>query len=354
MRPIHRRGFLSCGLAALASPALGASPLRDSAGRAVAVSGAVTRVMAAGPPASAVVYCLAPEKLIGWQRTPTAEERPYLIPGTRDLPELGRLAGRGDTANIEVVLKAKPDVIVDFGAVSPTYISLANSVQERTGVPYVLIDGRFASTAASLRLLGEILGVRERAEALARYAETTLGDIDERVARSPEAQRPGVYLARGSNGLETALRGSINAEILERAGGRNVAAAEGARRGIANVSPEQLLVWKPDIIVTWQRDFFKSVTEAPDAFWTSVPAVANKRVYLAPTAPFGWIDGPPSVNRLIGLRWCANIFMGAASPFDIERDTRAFYKLFYQVDLSDADLARLIAWANGKPPESRP
>ena len=37
-------------------------------------------------------------------------------------------------------------------------------------------------------------------------------------------------------------------------------------------------------------------------------AVREKRVYLAPTAPFGWIDRPPSLNRVIGLKWLAGLF----------------------------------------------
>jgi iron complex transport system substrate-binding protein len=32
-------------------------------------------------------------------------------------------------------------------------------------------------------------------------------------------------------------------------------------------------------------------------------------------------------------------------------DTRAFYKLSYQVDISDPDLATLVAWADGRPPK---
>jgi iron complex transport system substrate-binding protein len=34
-------------------------------------------------------------------------------------------------------------------------------------------------------------------------------------------------------------------------------------------------------------------------------------------------------------------------------ETRAFYRLFYHVDISDADLETLIAWADGKPPGIR-
>lgn len=347
---LDRRGLLLGGLAtALARPALAARTGTDS-GRAVTLPDRVARVMAAGPPASAVVYCLAPDKLIGWQRAPRPEEKPYLLPATHDLPELGRLTGRGDTANVEVVLKAKPDLIVDFGSITQTYVSLADATQERTGVPYMLVDGRFTSTVASLRLLGQALGVPERGEALAAFADDVLRRVDAAAAKTPEAQRPGVYLARGAEGLETGLKGSINTEILERAGGRNVADPQDGRRGIANVSPEQLLLWKPDIIVTWDRNFFAKVTQKPDGIWQSVPAVANKRVHLAPTAPFGWIDGPPSVNRLIGLQWLANVFNADRFAFDVAQDTRRFYKLFYQVDMSDADLGRLVAWADGKPP----
>jgi iron complex transport system substrate-binding protein len=32
------------------------------------------------------------------------------------------------------------------------------------------------------------------------------------------------------------------------------------------------------------------------------------RVHLSPKLPFGWVDFPPSVNRLIGLWWLAKIF----------------------------------------------
>ena len=35
-------------------------------------------------------------------------------------------------------------------------------------------------------------------------------------------------------------------------------------------------------------------------------------------------------------------------------ETRAFYKLFYQVDIADADLQTLIAWADGRPPGMMP
>jgi iron complex transport system substrate-binding protein len=277
-----------------------ARTVTDSAGRRVEVPDRVGRVFAAGPPASVLVYAVAPEKIAGWSRAATPAERDYLAEPYRDLPELGRLTGRGDTANLEVVLATKPDLILDFGSAGDTYVSLADRVQAQTGIPYLLIDGRFAYTAAALRLTGEILGVEERAELLAAHAERTFADVDALLARVPDKDRPRVYLARGPDGLETGLRGSINTEIIERVGGINVADAGGGRQGIAQVQLEQVLAWDPEIIVTCDERFYRSVRT--DAAWAGVAAAAQGRVALSPGLPFGWIDRPPSLNRLIGLR----------------------------------------------------
>ena len=126
----------------------------DSAQRRVEVPDRIERVVAAGPPASVLMTILAPEKMVGWNRTPLPEDLPYLPPVVRNLPEIGRLTGRGGTANLEVVMAAKPDLIVDFGSVSDTYISLADRVRNQTGIPYILIDGRFANTLSAVQLLG--------------------------------------------------------------------------------------------------------------------------------------------------------------------------------------------------------
>jgi iron complex transport system substrate-binding protein len=71
-----------------------------------------------------------------------------------------------------------------------TYVSLANHVQEQTKIPYVLLDGAFAKTPEVYRLLGDLLGVKERAEQLAQYADETRNGLAARVVSIPEANRP--------------------------------------------------------------------------------------------------------------------------------------------------------------------
>jgi iron complex transport system substrate-binding protein len=154
-----------------------------------------------------------------------------------DLPVLGRLTGKGNTANIESVLAMKPDLILDVGSIDPTYISLADRVQQQTGIPYLLLDGSFAATAATYRQAGELLGDPDRGAQLADYAEQTLGNLQRMLAAIPGEQRPRVYYGRGPQGLETGLGGSINVEVLEAVGAVNVAAAAG-KGSLATVSLE--------------------------------------------------------------------------------------------------------------------
>ena len=350
LKPLVRQ-ILAFTLCLLGVAPAAARDVVDSVGRKVTVPDRVEKVMAAGPNAAVLLYVLAPEKMIGWPSAPRPAERPYLTPESRDLPEYGRLTGRGDTANIEVVLKAKPDLVFDFGSVSPTYASLAERVQEQTGLPYLLIDGHLDRTAASVRLLGEVLGVSPQADKIAKY----INDFDEvlqaRLKDVPEAARRRVYLARQANGLETGLRGSINTEIIERAGGINVAERTAGRGGIANVSIEQVLAWAPDTVITWDGNFFQRVYDDP--VWATVPAITAKRVYLSPRLPFGWIDAPPSINRYIGLRWIASLLYADRFPEDFRQVTREFFRLFYHVDVDDAALDRLLD-AAGTPLPPRP
>ena len=99
-------------LALLSFPALAQREMLDDVGRYVVVPERVERVYAAGPPAAVLVFAIDPEKLLGWTRAFRPEEAQFLPEKYRDLPEVGRLTGRGNTANVEVLLKARPDLVV--------------------------------------------------------------------------------------------------------------------------------------------------------------------------------------------------------------------------------------------------
>lgn len=316
--------------------------ITDAAGRKVEIPDGIGRVLPAGPPASILVYALAPEKLTGWVRSPSDEEKAYLLPSVRDLPTYGRLTGKGGTANMEAVLAAKPDIILDVGTVDATYASLADKVQAQTGIPYVLVDGSFAKSGETLRQIGDLLGVEERAKMLADYSDATIKRLNDKLGAVPTTKRPKVYYGRGPEGLETGLSGSINLEILETAGATNVAAAAGTG-GLTQVSLEQILSWNPDTILAASGKFAKTVKSDP--LWANIDAVKNKRVFVAPSLPFGWFDSPPGINRLIGIAWLEKLFYPATFSEDLSAEVRTFYKLFYQVALTDDQVTALLKGA---------
>jgi iron complex transport system substrate-binding protein len=296
----------------------------------------VERVYAAGPPASVLVFAIAPDKLVGWTRAMRPGEAQFFDERYASLPELGRLTGRGDTANVEVVLRAKADLIVDVGSTAPSLAALARSVQDRTGIPYALLDGRIESTPGTLRALGRLMGNERSAEELASWYENELRDAKQRAALS--RSRPLVYYGRGPAGLQTGGKGSINVEVLEFLGARNAAAE--ARAGLVTVPFEQVILWNPQVIVTTDPNFWRSVWSDPR--WRAVDAVTRKQVFLSPHLPFGWFDFPPGANRLLGIWWAGKLLESEAFDVDLRAKAREFHRRFYHRVPTEAQLDALL------------
>src|SRR6202049_1566238 len=135
---------------------------------------AVEPVFPAGPPAAIMLYPLAPDLLLGWPRANRPQECAYMLPDICARPELGRITGRGNTASLETVLALKPDLILDVGSTNETFVSLAARVQDQTGIPYALLDGRFVALSMAYQKLGQLIGRQAAAEELADYTRRTL------------------------------------------------------------------------------------------------------------------------------------------------------------------------------------
>lgn len=325
---------------ALAVPAFSQTrSFTDDAGRTVEIPEYIERVMAAGPPAAVLLYALAPDKMAGWVTAPSEEAKAFIAQPYRELPAHGRLTGRGGTANVEAALAMRPDIILDVGTVDETYASLADRVQEQTGIPYVLIEGRFEGTVETIEKVGELLGEEERAGELAAYGRDVLARLDAILSDIPQEDRPRFYYGRGPEGLETGVANSINTEVLEAVGAVNVAGSAGTG-GLANVSVEQVLSWDPEVILALDPAFLSSLTLDP--LWASMTAVEEGRLYRAPTLPFGWFDAPPGINRLIGVSWLASVLYPDHVDGDLREEAAAFYRLFYHVDLTPDQLHTLL------------
>jgi iron complex transport system substrate-binding protein len=340
--PLTRRTLIATASAALLAPRIArAATVTDDAGRTVIVPGAVRRVLPAGPPAAILLYTLAPELLLGWPHANRPEECAYLLPDICARPEVGRLSGRGNTANLETVIALKPDLIVDVGSTRARNVAQAERVQQQTGIPYALLDGGVLSLSTSYEKLGKLAGRMNDGADFGDYCNMTLGVITNRIAFVTRDKRPAVYYARGPHGLTTGLGGASQVELVELLA-RNVAGD--TQGGLIDVTVEQIHTWDPDLIVATDPAFAAGVTSADG--WASLRAVRGGRVHLAPRMPFGWIDAPPSGNRLIGLWWLAGLLYPDLFKDDIRELTRDFYTKFYHVTPTDLRIDYVLAGKN--------
>lgn len=339
--PLTRRTLLATAPAALLAPRVThAAAVTDDAGRSIEIPGKVHRVFAAGLPAAILLYTLAPERLLGWPSANPPKACAYLVPETCGKPVLGRLTGRDDHIDLASLTTRKPDLILDVGATDTRFAALADTVQKQTDIPYALLDGRLLSLSTTYEKLGRLIGRAAEGADFADYCNQTLAAVTNSIAFVTADKRPKIYYARGPNGLTTGLGGARQMESIELMA-RN--AAGSIQGGLADVTVEQVKQWEPDVILATDPDFAARIGSA--AGWAQVKAVREGRVHLMPRFPFGWVDAPPSANRLMGLWWIGKLLYPSHFKDDIRETTRDFYKKFYHVALSGAQIERVLAGA---------
>jgi iron complex transport system substrate-binding protein len=346
---LQKRWGAALVLLLLAVLGVGVCPVRaadfvDAAGRRVLLPEPVERVMPASPTAEVLVYVLAPDRLVGASRAAR-----HGAAAGRHVPVLGWRPGMGPVSMAETARQLRAQLIIDAGLVTPERAAFADQVQQLTGIPYILVDDSVARMPSMLRAIGAVLGPSERARHLGRYAEDAINTVRGRLLIQAPETRPSVYYGRRADGLETALPGSAEGEAIDQAGAINV--ARGLGRGqLVTITPEQLFAWNPEIIIAEQRSFYDALRR--NRAWRGLAAVSHKRVYLAPAYPFGWIDDPPGVNRLIGLRWLSGLFYPDVNQEDLRSAVCEFYDQFYGIKLTNAQIEAMVRPAGAPPAEA--
>jgi iron complex transport system substrate-binding protein len=329
-RRIHSAALL---LVVATSAAFGAErPFVDAAGRSIDVPANITRVAPAGPPADVLLYALAPNLLIGLVEPFEARQKPLVPAATRDLPKAPRLTAETKPADIEALRAAKPDVIVDYGDLSARYVAYADKITKATGIPYVMFDGRAAATPQALRAAAQFLGQSQRGEEAAGAAAEILAQLAP-LAQLPAAQITPVYHGRGKDGLQAVRPGSTLDEAVVLAGGRTVTPA--GKGAFATLTAEDVAKFAPRVVIV--GDASAAAPESP--LRKALPA---DTVFLVdPGVPFRWLEGPPSINRLLGALWLAAKLHPDHVSLQPETMRRLVNALF-GLDLGAGDLASVL------------
>jgi|AraplaMF_Col_mMF_1032025.scaffolds.fasta_scaffold00019_31 iron complex transport system substrate-binding protein len=318
-----------------------AADFTDSLGRTVTLPDRIGRVLPAGPPAAVAIYTVAPEKMIGWVRPLTEDQKPFIAEPYRTLPVAGRLTGKEADIGAAEVKALKPDLIIDVGDLKPQYRERADKIQNETGIPYVVLDGSIAAMPQLYTQLSLLLDGGLRGDLLSIQTASMLATV---AARKGGALRPGrIYYAQSRDGPEPmnmSRMTGIDPTILQTLDAVSFNGEHGAS-GHGNVTPSQIADYNPDVVIATTSDLARQL--ATDPAWRKVPAIAAGKIYVVPSLPWGWLGTPPGVNRLIGLEWLSTLLYPEVPKHDLHAAARDYYHSYYQIDLTDAQVQTLLA-----------
>ena len=317
--------------------------ITDMAGRTMVVPDNIESVFSTGATAAIYLYTLVPDKLLGWNYELNDVEKSIILEKYHSIPNFGM----GDAINYEAVIAANPSIALNVSAINEKTIDDSDKLAQSLGIPVVMVASDLTDAPEVYRFMGELFGVQEQAEKLAQYAEDTFDDIAS--MNIPEEQKLRIYYGNGEDSLETAPAGSAHGQIIDRVNALNAADLELGDGSRVKISLEQLLAWDPDVIIVNgepKADMSggtaaNAIMNDPD--FATLTAVKNCKVYGTPNAPFSWIDRPPGPNRIIGLRWLAGLIYPDYLDYDVDEEVREFFSLFYHVELTDEQLAKVYA-----------
>lgn len=315
--------------------------ITDMAGRTVTVPEKIDSVYSTNPASAIYIYTLEPDKLLGWNYELNDLEKSIILKKYHSLPNFGM----GDVVNYEAVIEAKPTIAINAGVINDATKSECDTLQEKLGIPVIAVDADLSKVPDAYRFMGKVFHDEKKAEKLAKYAELTLDDISE--VKVNDKKKIKVYYGNEKDSLETAPKKSPHGKIIELANRINVADLEFGNGGRVKISAEQLLAWDPDVIIlNGEPKANMSGYSAADALkknpvFANLKVVKNDRVYGTPNAPFSWLDRPNASNRIVGLRWLTAKLYPNEIKYDVDKEVKKFYDLFYHVKLSDKQLANL-------------
>lgn len=314
---------------------------RDSAGREVVIPIEIKTIAPSGPLAQIVLFTACPDKLAGIATDFPKDANKYVNEKYLGLPKFGQFYGKNANLNMEALIKASPDIIIDIGEMKKTVVKDMDDLQNQLGIPVIFVEANLSNMDKTYNILSDLIGEEEYLNNLSKYCEGVISKADSINKSLKNQEKKSIYIALGKEGLNTNAAGSFQGQVADIVGAENVANVEIASAGGGTqVSIEQILLWQPDVIITDTDELYNRITT--DAVWKDIKAVKEKKVFKIPSALYSFMGNPPSVNRIIGIQWLGNLLYPEKYSMDISREVKNFYKEFYHIDLKDDEISNII------------
>ena len=323
----------ACGQSAVAA-AEKTKEFTDSTGRTVTVPARIESIAITGPLSQVYIIPLAGDMLVGVSNAYAEDAQAYLPAYIYEKTEIGQLYGGKGEMDLEALLAAAPDVVIDIGEPKKTIAEDLTALTEQTGIPFLHIDATVATAPEAYRTLGRLLLREEKAEELALWCENTYAMITAMMEQvDADGARKTLLYCLGDKGVNVIAKGSFHAETINLMADNLAVLEDVVSSGAGNeVDLEQILLWNPDAIVFAPDSCYDSISSSPE--WQSVSAVASGHYYETPYGPYGWLSSPPAVQRYLGMLWLGALLYPEYADYDLQTEIAEYYKLFYGCELT--------------------
>ncbi len=248
---------------------------------------------------------------------------------------------------VEEIINVDPQVIVmsSYASQDPEELS------QKTGIPVVVVPGSDTTldekAYVTIRILGELYQLEDRAEDLTAYLKSIQKDLDDRTASIAEDAKPTCYVGgvsfKGHHGFEGTEAYYGPFELIH---AKNLANTTD-QTGAFNIDVEQVLSWDPEIIFL---DFngMNLINEdygAHPDFYNALTAVQEGKVYsqisfrssasnletaLADAYYAAWVMYPQQFQDIDPVEKAGEIFtklLGSNPYHDLEEAGYAFCQI---------------------------
>ncbi len=288
----------ACGQAPAQNPpgSTETKTITDALGREVTVPATVEKIIPLGNTPRMISYLGLADKVVGIGDCEKAESplQAYAYVNRdkwKDLPIVGS-DSMGETSYYpEELINLAPDIIVcTYG------LDTVQDIERQTGLPVVAVTDAVLFSAEyedSLRILGEVCGVSERAEAVVEFINSCIADLRARTEVIPDDDKPSILAAaatfKGSHGIEGVYSNYAVFDVIAVNDVTRGMLDTGVAGGVL-VDKEQILEWNADMIFldySGVELVRQDMAENPD-FYKQLDAFRSGNVYQCPNSTWHW------------------------------------------------------------------
>ncbi|MCL5773569.1 MAG: cobalamin-binding protein [Firmicutes bacterium] len=235
--------------------------INDGLGRKVIIEKKPVRVISLSPSITEILYSLGADKRI------VAVTNNCNYP-----PQVKEKARIGDIhLDYEKIIELKPDLLIAEGTIQSDSINKL----EKLGMKVLALNtSRLYDFRDSFIITARSVGEEAKGIKLLADFDKKLSVINSKVKKIPQNKKPGVFMEIWNQPLITAGSNTFINDLIEKAGGINVAVNSGS--GFPRISLESLIEKNPQVIILTTSKK-KDILSNP--LWKNMEAVKKGRVY---------------------------------------------------------------------------